>query len=499
MSSKPAPVLPHGASPGISGLSETFSFHSSPEIFITSRLSRLAGQHPDLANSRTTVRAKVLNRDIAIVSSYAQVQHILAGSQGNNDEYGNRGGGGGGGRQGADSAFSAAYAYEQFMAPFYPSPNLLLLDGHPHKTMRVPWEARMQRLDLNKTVQRETMQHFSAGGMDPSPVDLYSTLKTLSWRILLSLFLDLRDDDSVFAEVEELQEDLLRGQFSLMPVSINVGFWHSPRKKGIDAKKKLQKLIFQRLQKRPGSCPFNTGVQDGGSFEDSQLEDITNHLIMFSSSLAVKGMASLLTAFLLNVFLFRRLDTALVEELSNLGKEDKTVLLRSILLETERLSPPIVGIMRRATCETILPTADSLPDIRIPKGWDVWLYFVGAGRDPNVFGKSSDSFIPERHLESEDIQEGFAFSSGSKTCLGKEMMRSICLTIANTMVDNRIRIEGEVHASGVREWLGWNSEGHASLEDWGKDMKQLPTQHPAKPVMVRIVSTRGKSDDEELE
>lgn len=442
------------------------------------------------------MRAKILNRDVAIVSSYAQVQHILT-SGGNSHDDGGDGGGGGGSVGGANPVFVAANAYEQFMAPFYPSPNLLLADGNAHKALRAPWEIRMERLDFAETVQRETMRHFSAGGMDASsPVDLYSTLKTLSWRVLLAVFLDLRHDDAVFAQVEKLQEDLLRGQFSLMPVSINVGVWHSPRKKGIDAKIKLQKLILERLQKSPGSCPFHAGAQEEATLEDSQVEDITKHLLMFSSSLAVKGMASLLTAFLLNVFLFRRGDVALVDELPNLGQDDRAALLRSILLETERLSPPIVGIMRRAACETVLPTPDSLPDIRIPKGWDSWLYFVGAGRDPNVFGRDPDRFMPERYVQSENAQEGFAFSSGSKACLGKETVRSICLTIANTMLENGIRIQGEVHAAGVRKWLGWNSEGQVSVEDWGKDVKQLPTQHPAKPVMVRIVSTRRESDHE---
>ncbi|ORX98305.1 cytochrome P450 [Clohesyomyces aquaticus] len=485
MSTKPPPHLPHGVSTRLlSGLTETFSFHASPETFISSRLTALASQHPELVDSRTTVRAQILNRNVAIVSSYSQVQAVL---KYNGEDGGNEGK--------KCPVFVAEDAYKQFMGPFYPSPNLLLADGEAHVKMRGPWEAKMRGLfakpGVAQMVKEQILRHFDE--TPTVPVDLYVHLKVLCWRILLGIFLDLRADDPIFAQFEKLQEDLLRGQFSLLPVSINVGVWHSPRKRGMDSKVKLHSMILERLKKVPGSCPFTP--QDVQPLDDG-LSEIANHILLFTSSLAIKGVSSLLTAYLLNVFLFQRGGVPLVDETTALASDEKTALLRSILLETERLSPPVVGIMRRATRETLLPTEDSLPEIKIPKGWDIWLYFVGAGRDPQVFGKKSDRFVPERYLTSEKAPEGFSFSTGSKTCIGKDLVRDICLAVATTMIESGVRLEGEVQAPGVRKWLGWSDDDEVSLEDWGRDVKQLPTQHPSKPVMVRVVSERRDSEDE---
>ena len=58
------PVLPHGSPTTLSGLSETFSFHSSPQSFISSRILAFQASHPEFTQSRTPIRAKVLNRNV---------------------------------------------------------------------------------------------------------------------------------------------------------------------------------------------------------------------------------------------------------------------------------------------------------------------------------------------------------------------------------------------------------------------------------------------------
>ena len=73
------PIFPQGSSSILSGLPETFSFHSSPEAFITSRVLRFSDTNPDLIQIRVPIHAKVLNRNVAIVSSYSHVQQILCG------------------------------------------------------------------------------------------------------------------------------------------------------------------------------------------------------------------------------------------------------------------------------------------------------------------------------------------------------------------------------------------------------------------------------------
>lgn len=462
--------LPHGSPTTLNGVSETFAFHSSPETFIASRVLAFEAEHGSLVNQRPIVHAKILGRNVAVISSYAQIKHVLTlppsqPSAGNDN----------------DPVFVATDAYTSFMAAFYPSPNLLLSDGDSHSKMRIPWEQRIASIvpSTGQRVKDTVTSHFQS--MLSREIDLYKSLKSLIWRIILPLFLNLDESDPLFEEMELLQEDLLRGQFSLVPVSVNVGFWQSPRSRGIAAKDKLRKLILERLKKVPGSCPFHDAKK-----EMPETEEVSNHLLLFTSSLAVKGIASLLTAFLLNLFLSERGDVRLIEEVRRLEGNDRQKLLRSIESETERLSPPIVGIMRRVTRDTVIPTGSDNDDVLIPKGWDTWLYFVGAGRDQTEFGPSANTFDPHRSMHPESHQKSMAFSMGSKRCLGQDLVRDICMAIANTMLDNGMKLEGEISAAGVRAWLGWEVSEDVGPAEWAKDMKQLPTQRPARPVMVGV-------------
>ena len=468
------PQLPHGSPTTLNGLSETFSFHSSPETFIASRVLAYQAERGNLVDPVPPVHAKILNRNVAVISSLAQITHMLSPSD---NESGDA----------ASPTFVAAKAYEPFMAAFYPTPNLLLSEGADHARMRTPWERRMQRLGPQPVydfVRDATQRHFLR--LINSEVDLYESLKLLLWKILLGLMLQLSESDHDFHDIVRLQEDLLRGQFSLFPVSVNVRVWQSPRSRGIAAKNKLQQLISKRLKSVKGACPFHTGMEAGVGEE---LEEVANHVLLFTSSLAVKSIASLLTAYLLNLFLLDRGGVRLAEEVRALQVEERTLLLRSIQLETERLSPPIVGIMRRVTRDTVIPSPfkDS-PDVLLPSGWDAWLYFVGGGRDRRTFGWTAQHFVPDRFLHSRnpDAATGLAFSAGPKRCLGQGLVQAICLSVAETIIGDGLKLEGKIQARGVRAWLGWEGSEDVGPEEWARDMKQLPTQRPAKPVKVTM-------------
>jgi hypothetical protein len=45
-------------------------------------------------------------------------------------------------------------------------------------------------------------------------IDLYKSMKVLSWQILLSTFLEPHHDPAEFPTVQSLQEAILAGQFS---------------------------------------------------------------------------------------------------------------------------------------------------------------------------------------------------------------------------------------------------------------------------------------------
>ena len=483
MTSQPRlPILPYGSPDTLSGLSETFSFHASPEAFITSRVLAFQASNASLADSRTPVRAKVLNRNIAVVSSYDHIKQLLC-------------------DQANTSKLSAGKAYDDLMAPFFPPPNLLLADGPSHKPKKDAWVSRMAFLpaEIQSLVQEMTLSHFRAIPSG-STIDLYESMKALSWKLILSIFLSSSDDrdraPKDVAEIESLQEDLLRGQFSLFPVSINTPLWRSPRAKGLAARKKLQSLLKARVQKRNRGCPFATS-------DSAEEDDIANHLFLFTSSLAVKSLASLLTVVMLNLYIYRdeasfQPATSIASRVLSLEARDRDELLNSTILETERLSPPVVGIMRRTTQDiTLSAQEERFQDTLIPQGWDAWLYFVGAARDPAVFGKTADTFLSGRYYKTADAAEdprpGFAFGAGPKSCLGEPLMREVVTTVAKTCLGMdggskaRIVLEASMNdvPRGVQGWLGWQKD--VKSEDWTRDMKQLPTQRPIKRLAVKVV------------
>ena len=484
MASQPRlPVLPYGSPTTLSGLSETFSFHTSPEAFITSRVLAFQASNASLADSRIPLRAKVLNRNIAVVSSYDHINQLLC------DEANT-------------SRLSAGKAYDDLMAPFFPPPNLLLADGTSHKPTKDAWVSRMAPLpaEIQSLVQETLLSHFRDIPSE-STVDLYESMKALSWKLILSIFMSSSDErdraQKDAAEIESLQEDLLRGQFSLFPVSINTPLWRSPRAKGLAARKKLQSLLKARVQKGNKSCPFARS-------DPAEEDDIANHLLLFTSSLAVKSLASLLTAVMLNLYVYR--DEASSHQATSVASgilsleiaRDRDELLKSTILETERLSPPVVGIMRRTTQDVTLSAQEEcFQDTLIPQGWDVWLYFVGAARDPAVFGKTADSFSSGRYYKTAEVAEdprpGFAFGAGPKSCLGETLMREVVTTMAKTCLGMNggskalVVLEASMNdvPRGVQGWLGWQKD--VKPEDWARDMKQLPTQRPIKEVTVKVL------------
>lgn len=473
MSRSSDPQLPKGSPKALHGFTESFAFHASPEAFIASCISDFQSQPSRVATDRPVVHAKILNRNVAVVSSFAQIAHLLALPDNGNEQR----------RNGQDPVLVASAAYEQFLAGFFPGPNLLLSDGDAHATMREIWAAHMhgQHSRMRPLVKETAAQHFRV--LSGTQIDLYASLKSLVWKIILQAFLKLDGSDAEFVEIQALQEDLLRGQFSLFPVSINLMMWQSPRSRGISARKKLQELISKRLETLQGGCPLDMAVNSGSEEGKNQA---VNHALMFTSSLAVKGIASLLTAFLLNVFLYKRDGMPLLDDILALQEDKKAVMLQGVMRETERLSPPIVGIMRRVTRDVVIPSVSSdahEPDVLIPAGWDAWLYFVGGGRDPQAFGDSWGSFVPGRFLDTPDMDSGLAFSASSKSCLGKDLVREICVSVANAMLEAGLSLKGEIAANGVRAWLGWRE---AKPEDWARDMKQLPTQRPTKPILVML-------------
>ena len=562
-----------------STINQSLSFHSSPESFISSRLQDLALADPDILPSASDkskiVVASILNRKVHIVPSYrlckdsldassspsptslrpSTIIPAITGPSSNEDAA----------KKPLDgSTLVAGPAYSQLMSDWFPRPNLLLEDGRIHASHKQAWLDQLATFPSDNTprIRQIAEKHISSlfhptvGGSD-GKIDLYDNLKSFACEVLLAIFLDLSPSSSAedFSDVESLQESLLRGQFSLFPVSINARLWQSPRSRGLKARKELQVKLRELTHRQDASCPF---LKQGRVSKD----DASNHALLFTSSLAVKALASLLTAFVLNLYLWR--DTSPDDQVddNNSGDKEKAStskstattpslaqlirsqgdpdararMLRSILLETERLSPPVVGVMRRVQRDILLkpagttngrilhgvhnddPSSSSSGGAAtaahaVQAGHDIWLYLAGASRDPAIFGDDADLFRFDRYMSCTDtvkhhhaqatsslssesrspdsVPAGLAFGAGPKTCLGAPLVRHIILTIGEVMAESGLAIEGVVEDRGVKGWLGW--EAGVAAEWLARGLKQLPVQRPRGPVRVEVrrVSVEG--------
>ena len=474
----------------IGRLRQSFSFHASPETFIASASSDLTKE----ANDRIA-RAQILNRNVHIITSYELCRTILRWGQDaqNSAEASShlikiaetRARGDSGFK---DPVFTVGPAYKELMKDFFPPPNILLQDGHQHKEEKHQWQQQVGHLPatvephLRSIVQSFIETHFRDG----TELDLYEIIKTLSWRLLLAAFLGLdtekNNDIDVFHNVEKEQENLLRGQFSLFPVSMTVPLWQSARSRGLAATQALRMILTQLLEDRGERCPIMRNAR-------SDTETVASHCLLFTSSLAVKSLASLLTAAILNVFV--KIDSlsassSLSALLRSTEIKSQEALLISIIKETERLSPPVIGVMRRVqTPIDIAVRGEEADTHHVPSGHDVWLYLVSASRDSKVYS-DPDTFHFDRYMSQDDqVPEGFAFGAGAKSCLGADLIRRTVTLVLQEMLDSRLDLEASITSRSVRGWLGW--PGGSRLDpNFGKDIKQLPTQRPRDPILVTV-------------
>lgn len=471
------PELPSGDFSALSTLSQSLSFHSSPASFITSRAVNTpsSGIHQAQGNGRASpiVRARILNRNVAIVSSHEFCEAVLKLGSGENQSS----------IRAANSeetvgpdTFAVQPAYFQLMADFFPPPNILLVDSLAHMAKRRLWDDQLSSLptDASGEIRHIANDHIRSW-TDGATIDIYHSMKDLSWRMLLGIFLQLSPSDEAYSTIESLQETLLRGQFSLFPVSINTPLWRSPRSKGLQARKTLQELLKSRIASQDSGCPFLRR-------QKVEEDEITSNALMFTSSIAVKALASLLTASILNLFLLP-CEPLLATRVRSADVATRDQLLNSILLETERLSPPVVGVMRRVQQDIVFANQGDEPPTLVPAGWDVWLYFASAARDKASY-ELADTFLPERFMLPAATKPGYAFGAGSKTCLGQAIVREIVKSVATAVLDSDIRLDGAVLAEGVRSWLGWNDD--VNVECFARDLKQLPCQRPREAIRVQV-------------
>lgn len=167
MSRDQTPQLPLGGFSILSTLSQSLSFHSSLKSFISSRApdvaSRLSDQAPcgERASPSRIVRARILNRNVAVVSSHPMCEDILkvgSGGHQNSVETAEWG------QTISSNTFVVRLAYLQLMFDFFLLPNILLIDQPDHYSKQKSWDKQLSLLlaDTSRTSRGITNNHFNA-------------------------------------------------------------------------------------------------------------------------------------------------------------------------------------------------------------------------------------------------------------------------------------------------------------------------------------------------
>lgn len=270
-------------------------------------------------------------------------------------------------------------------------------------------------------------------------------------------------------------------------IRLNLGFFQNTFSRGQAAKVQFDQVVRDQLQEEDATqqCPFAVNVR--GKLSSSSL---SSHHAMFSSSLVVKSFASLATALLLQLFkVNENSKTTLASELLSIEDDLYNSRLEGVITETERISPPIVGVMRRVTSRNGIKLEASKTNV--PCGWDIWPYFPLANRDKTTFGDDASLFKAHRYWQTPNTPRPLTFGAGVKSCVGRNIVRmwlrelAVCfLGRGNTLIGYDMEFEQVQMDDGVQSWLGWLAEEKDST--WKGGVKQLPTQRPRNAISVEI-------------
>lgn len=508
--------------PGLKGnflLGHTFSFHSNThELILKSNAAYPASP---------VISLNVLGRKVGLVLDRNLAERVLAGESSlRSDSEGKRSGSatdalpvdaaGSFGIKEGEPRLSHRSAYSSLLSSFFdPEQNILLMDeDEPERAAhRKQWDdimeaaintlfetepeqpskssdglpIRMQNCWAKKNLRDLIRRHITKWTDYPDKtLDLYESMKDLSQDIVLDIFLGLdpQSEENNHRTISSLSTQALRGQFAA-PVPLRFGsYLTSQYSAGLDAQKRLDTLITQRIT--AGVCPYLQN-QSARCRRDSPSQagtlDLASHTSLFSSGLVVKAFASYLTSAMLQLYRPSEAGSStLANKLATMESSQQQKLLASILTETERLCPPIIGVMRKVENHPL-----HYMDTRIPVGWDIWLYFPLINRSEKAYGKDGHVFKATRFVSSPDgsmpAPEPTTFGLGPKRCIGQSLIRRLADAVITEVLGLKepsqsaplamslIGDEGGIDAS-LRDFLGWNPEASAENRKW-KALKQL--------------------------
>ena len=124
---------------------------------------------------------------------------------------------------------------------------------------------------------------------------------------------------------------------------------------------------------------------------------------------------------------------------------------RGVVEEGIRLAAPVMGLWRKATCDT------EIGGVAIPAESTLFLAFSSANRDDTVF-EEPDSFDPLR----QNVREHLAFGHGIHVCVGAGLARIEAMSALRALADNVSALE-VVDREALRYGPSYGLRGLTSL------------------------------------
>ncbi|KAL5017567.1 hypothetical protein ScPMuIL_007156 [Solemya velum] len=328
--------------------------------------------------------------------------------------------------------------YKSFLEGIY-GDNILFTEGEVAESLRQALSFTLDHIEFYKDIVQRYGMNFMH--IPVIPHCIYKLFKQITTEICLSLFLglDFTQERDAAETIVSLTTEHWHGIISF-PVSFKLPMMSaSSYKKALAAKVKLLEVI--RVRRSDSKSSFFEKLHSAMSSE--QISDdriVNNHLLLFTSALVPKAIASILTSLTLE-----------------LGKEDKlqvqkevcsnSHLLDTYIMETVRLYPPFFAGRR------IIKDKFDAGGYHFPEGYAVMYLTYATHRDPATFDRP-DHFLPERWKDGSAIDKSglFSFGSGSRSCLGQTLVVDI-IKITTEILFSQCRVTIPDRQNLSHKWL----------------------------------------------
>lgn len=351
------------------------------------------------------------------------------------------------------SALEAGTAYAEFLGPLFPKPNVLLLKTGSATRERLvqvfscALEARTAHA-YRGVVARVAERHLIAlirsratSGDGIARVALYATLKPVCERLVSTVVLGEELGEARAAEVRTLSSSHFAGVVAA-PVQLRALGRRTARARALDARERLLVLIAERVAEvraRPTllapSCILDALVSAADELNADPSIDVDSllgeHVLLLLSAAVSKSIASALCS------LFAEMSAARMEQ-------PREIDVRSALVETLRLHPPLLGGMR----VTVEQKEARIGGLNVPPRHRVWWSARHANRDKTVYNQP-DEFQPARWTQSvpqarcpfasvrsgnEEPSTPLTFGAGERMCPGRFVAWAILEEVAQAVV-----------------------------------------------------------------